>query len=122
MPIRITEYTEDLVDAVTQFNGRLQAAGCKARFSTSPTPEWLPKLPGRKLFQEFFLALDDDSAVRGAYILKHRQFAVKQDTTQIGCFQLPISEGVIHRRYVPVAAQLMLDAQREPLLIAVGMG
>ncbi len=123
MPIRITEYTEAMVDSVMRFNDRIRAGGVESLFPTSPRPAWLPKLPGRQIFQEQYLALDDQAAVRGAYILQHRQVSLQGQTIAWGDFQLPISEGSVDRRYVAVGPQLLLDAlKRQPLLIAMGMG
>ncbi len=41
-------------------------------------PAWLPKVAGRKLFQEYYLAVDDAGAVRGGYILKHQEFWIQR--------------------------------------------
>jgi len=123
VPIRIRAHKASFADAVEAFNERLRAAGQTARFPTSPEPEWLPNRPGRKLFQEHFLALDEAGAVRGGYILKHQEFLVGNEVCSVGTFQLPISEGVFNRAYASVGVQLLLDAQRrQPLLFGLGMG
>jgi hypothetical protein len=123
MPITIQEYTEKHVEAVRQFNQRLRAGGEESQFAPSPIPEWLPKLPGRDLFQEYYLAVDDAGIVRGGYILKHQDFLIKDRVVRIADFQLPISEGSVDRRYAPVGVQLVRDAlRRQPLLFGLGMG
>ena len=123
MPIKILEYTEAMTGAVMDFNRRIRAGGGRLLFPTSPVPAWLPRLPGRKLYQEYFVALDAQAMVRGAYILKHREFAVRGDLAQVGDFQLPISEGSVDRAYAGVAVQMLRDAlQRQPVLFALGMG
>ena len=79
--------------------------------------------PRRKPYQEFFLALDNEAAVRGGYIIKHRPFSIFGDTADVCDFQLPISEGSVDRKYVAVAVRLLLDAlERQPRLFALGMG
>jgi hypothetical protein len=121
--IRIEPYTDAHVPAVQDFNARMRSGGTGAHFPLSPISSWLPKMPGRPVFQEYFLAIDDRDVVRGAYILKHRQFTVRGNVNPMSVYQLPISEGLVNRLYSPVGAQLLRDAlQREPLLLALGMG
>ena len=123
MIIRTHEFTASLTDAVVQFNERICRGGGRLCFPASPIPAWLPLLPGRKLYQEFFLALDNEAAVRGGYIIKHRPFSIFGDALDVCDFQLPISEGSVDRKYVAVAVRLLLDAlERQPRLFALGMG
>ena len=123
MGITITEYTDAMVAEVRRFNDRLKAGGVQSRFPTSHVPKWLPKMPGRKIFQEFHVALAEDSSVRGAYVLKHQPFRIGGKSVTVGDFSLPISEGVFDRAYSQIGVQLLLDAQRkQPLLYGLGMG
>jgi hypothetical protein len=120
---RILEYSEPQIEAVRQFNDRLKAGGAANRFPLSPVPAWLPHSADRRLFQEYFVAADGDGAVRGAYILKHQEFWVRDRVVSLADFQLPISEGIVDRRYSPVAVQLLRDAlARQSLLFGLGMG
>jgi hypothetical protein len=122
MPIEIRNYTEDRIEAVRQFNERLAAGGLRNRFFLSPVPAWLPKIAGRKLFQEFYLAVDENAAVRGAYILKHQDFWVKNRVLSVGDCHLPISEGTVDKKYSPIGVQLVRDAiGKQPLLYGLGM-
>jgi hypothetical protein len=121
--ITVKEYADEHIEAVRQFNDRLRAGGLTARFPLSPVPAWLPKIAGRRLFQEYYLAIDEDNAVRGAYILKHQDFWLKRQLLPVGTFQLPVSEGVVNHRYPQVGVQLLRDAMaRQPLLLGLGMG
>ncbi|MEN6457546.1 MAG: hypothetical protein ABFC63_01335 [Thermoguttaceae bacterium] len=123
MKIVIDRFREDQADAVRQFNRRLAAGGQRMAFPTSPTPDWLPKIPGRTLYQEHFIASDLQGAVRGAYTLKHQEFWINDRAVSIADLQLPISEGVVDRRYSMVAVLLLRDAlARQPLLFGLGMG
>ena len=124
MSITIHPYADEHVEAVRQFNGRLRAGGEAAyQFPASPVPAWLPKVAGRKLFQELYLAVDDAGAVRGGYILKQQQFWIKDRVLAFSDFQLPLSEGVIDKRFCPIGVQLLRDAvARQPLLFGLGMG
>ena len=123
MSIAIREYAEEHVEAVRQFNDRLRSGGESSRFPLSPTSTWLPKSPGRKLYQQHYLTVDDAGAVRGAYILKHQEFWIKDQVVAIADYHGPISEGAVNRNYPQVGVQLLRDAlQKQPLLFGLGMG
>jgi hypothetical protein len=123
MRIIIREYEENMSPAVAEFNERLAAGGAPWRFSSSATSSWLPRKPDRNIYQQFFLASDADSAVRGGYCIKHEVYRIAGKDKSIGQIALPLSEGVIDRRYAQVGAQLLLHAIRQqPLLYALGMG
>jgi hypothetical protein len=122
MPVVIVPYTPEHVEAVREFNGRLRVAGIAMRFPESEIPAWLPKCDNRSIYQEHFLALDGQT-VRGGYILKHQNFTVSGQTVSVGNYQLPISEGVIDKRYGLVGLILLNDAlKRNPLLYSLGIG
>ena len=109
--------------AVAEFNARLAAGGAPWRFSASATSSWLPRRAGRNIYQQFFLSSDAASAVRGGYCIKHEVYRIAGAETPIGQIALPLSEGVIDRRYAQVGAQLLLHAIRQqPLLYALGLG
>jgi hypothetical protein len=117
MNIRIVPYTAEQEEAVRAFNARLAAAHLDSdlystRFPESHVPAWLPKRPGCDLYQEYFVAVDEESMVRGGYILKHQPFVVKGQQMDLVGYQLPISEGIIDRRFAGVAAGLYMDARR----------
>ncbi len=126
MQITIREYTDAMIQGVQEFNDRLKAGGVQSQFPTSPVSAWLPKAEGRKLFQEYYVASDENSMVRGAYVLKHQGFYIggkDGKNVSIADFQLPISEGVVDKADVQVGAGLLLDAQqKQPLLYGLGMG
>ena len=61
--------------------------------------------------------------MRGGYILKHQPFLVKGNLLQLAAYQLPISEGIVDRRFVNVALYLYADAiRRQPYLFGLGGG
>ena len=123
MRITVTQYAADMTEQVAQFNARLQRAGVSPLFPACHMPVWLPKAPGRQVFQEYFVATDDVGAVRGAYGLKHQDFWINGRTVSIADLQTPVSEGVVNRAYTRVGVKLLLDAlQRQPLLFGLGMG
>ncbi|MCD4727881.1 MAG: hypothetical protein K8R46_09480, partial [Pirellulales bacterium] len=121
--ITIQPYAERHTEAVRCFNDRLKASGAKSRFPLSPVPVWLPKIAARKIFQEYYLAVDQDQSVRGGYILKHQDFCIKNRVFQIADYHLPISEGAVNKSYPQIGAMLLRDAiGRQPLLYGLGMG
>jgi hypothetical protein len=123
MHISIREHAEQHVEAVARFNGRLRAGGERTQFPTSPVPKWLPKLDGRRIFQQHYLVLDDLGEVRGAYILKHQDVWIRDQVVAIADLHLPISEGAVNRNYPHVGVQLLRDAiRKQPLLFGLGMG
>jgi hypothetical protein len=123
VPITIQTFAEEQLAAVGRFNERLRAGGNTMRFPPSPVPPLLPKLAGRKVFQEYYVALDETGEVRGGYILKHQDFWLNGETVSLADFQLPISEGVVNRSYPHVAVQLLRHALKQrPLMFALGMG
>jgi hypothetical protein len=120
--LRVEPFTSPRVPAVRAFNERLAAGGAGWRFPEDPKPDWLPQVPGSDVFQELFVLLEGDD-VRGAYALKHQPVSFRGEIRQIGNLYMPLSEGTINRAYSLVGARLFSDAmQREPLLLALGLG
>jgi hypothetical protein len=124
MPIAIQPYTEEWVPAVKAFNRRLAAGGVTPEFhfhETSTSP-WLPKLDGRHIYQEFFLAVDR-TEVHGAFILKFQDFYLNGETRNIPYYHLPISEGIVNKAYASVGVHMLRSALKaQPLLYCLGMG
>jgi hypothetical protein len=113
MSIRIVPYTAGHVAAVREFNQRLIA---DLQFPESPDPGWLPGM-------ELFVALEEEGAVRGGYILRRQQLVVSGETVPAAHLRWPISEGLVNRAYTTLGLRLVRDAlAREPLLYALGMG
>ena len=123
MSITIQPYTEAMCQEVVRFNDRLRQGGVPLNLPTSHVPAWLPKLPGRRLFQEYYLALDESHCVRGGYTLKHEDFWIGGKNLSIADLQLPLSEVTINKAYSLVGIHLLLDAlKRQPLLYGLGIG
>jgi hypothetical protein len=122
VPIVMKQLSEEYIPAVRDFNKRNAAGGMSYRFPESSTPEWLPRKGSIPVYQEHYVALEG-SAVRGGYIIKRQTFACNGDVMTMAHYQLPISEGVIDRRYAPIGILMLKDAViREPLLFALGIG
>ena len=117
MALEILPFTADRIAAVRAFNERLGAHGIHAeqRFPETPDPGWMPGM-------ELFVAVED-GAVHGGYILRRQSFQVGEQTVAAAHYRLPLSEGVIDRKYSALGLRLVRDAlAREPRLYAMGMG
>ncbi|HXK05719.1 MAG TPA: hypothetical protein VMS37_25180 [Verrucomicrobiae bacterium] len=112
-PIRVAPYTDEWVDAVRSFNRRIAVSG--QQLPETPRPDWMPCM-------ELFLAIEDE-AVRGGYILRRQHFWAGGFQAQAAHYRLPLSEGVVDRRYASLGLHLLRDAlAREPRLYCMGMG
>ena len=120
--IHIQPYTEAWCEAVADFNRRVRPAKPPFELPTRPVPDWIPKTGDSKIYQEIFLAVEGDS-VRGAYTFKHQEFCVGGRIMEVGMCPMPISEGIVDKRYSLVAPRLLSDATRkQPLLYGLGIG
>ena len=123
MAIKIVPYESVHQAAVSQLNSRLRAHNAGVQLAGNPLSEWLPKGAGRQLYQERFLALDEDSSVRGGYVLKHQEFRMRGSTCTVCQYQGPLSEGVIDRQFNHVGLLLLSNVMRQnSRLFALGMG
>lgn len=124
MPIAIQPYTESFVPAVKEFNRRLKSAGCFSDFLffERHLSDSLPKIPGRNLYEEYFLAVED-GAVRGGFALKHQEFSFSGELKPIVFYHFPLSEGIVDKTYTNVGIHMLRKALRDnPLMFALGMG
>lgn len=122
MAITIVPFEKHHIHLVKEFNKRLSVKPNILKFPESHIPEWLPEKDGINIYQKFYLAVEENF-VRGAYIIKYQNFFIKGESKKVGCLQLPISEGIIDRKYSFIGLQLIRDAlKREPLLFALGIG
>lgn len=124
MAIAIQPYTEDRIPAVKAFNQRLAAGGVapEFQFPESHVPFWLPPLDRRRLYQKYYVALEDNT-VRGAFILKYQDFVVSGASEPIVYYHLPVSEGIVNKSYASVGVLMLRSAMKmRPMLFALGMG
>jgi hypothetical protein len=124
MAISIQPYTAEHISAVVAFNQRLAAGGIAAEFHfpESNIPYWLPKEDGRRIYQEYYLALEGRD-VRGAFILKFQDFVFGQEALPIVYYHLPVSEGIVNKSYASVGVLMLRSALKmHPRLFALGMG
>src|SRR5438132_14193645 len=98
MAIAIQPYSADLIPAVKAFNQRLVSGGVapEFHFPENNIPHLLPKLEGRRIHQEYYLAVDGD-CVRGGFILKYQDFFFHGKPQPVVYYHLPISEGIVNK-------------------------
>ncbi len=122
MSIDIRPYTDELTVPVAEFNRRLGNIEVPFRIPETAAGFWPPKVSGRRLYRESFLAVEN-GRVRGGYTLKHQDFSFRGQVMSVGFYQNPISEGIVNNRYVLIGAKLVTDAsRRKPLLYDLGIG
>jgi hypothetical protein len=125
MPIVIQPYREEHQPAVEEFNQRLKAGGAEPDlvFFRFAQPRWLPYAEGAKLYQEYFVALEN-GVVRGGYALKQQAFFFSDGILRnVAYYHHPLSEGIVNKSYAAVGGMLLKDAvNRSPLLYCLGMG
>ncbi|MGC2196820.1 MAG: hypothetical protein WA628_19255 [Terriglobales bacterium] len=124
MAIAIQPYTADRIPAVKAFNQRLAAGGIRPEFHfpESNIPDWLPKEDGRRIYQEYYLAVDGKE-VRGGFILKYQDFLLGGESLPVVFYRLPVSEGIVDKAYTSVGVLMLRSAMRmHPCLFALGMG
>jgi len=108
---------------VADFNRRLRNGGSSYQFPESCVPKWLPKINNRRIYQEFFLIIENGSVVRGGYFLKYQGAFLHGKPEMICSNQLPLSEGIVDPAYRKVGQHLLANALRQrPLLYSLGMG
>lgn len=122
MAASIHELRADDSDAIRQLNARLSHAGVSFSFPTVSSELMHANPDGDAPYQTAYV-LADGSAVRGGYILKPERIFAGGEWLSAGNYQLPLSEGIIDRKYAMVGLQLIKDAlARQPRLYCLGMG
>ena len=120
----IQKYQKEHEPLVEEFNQRLNEHGITEyvfpqKFQSSLYP------PGQGFLveMEHFVAVEDNISVRGGYKLKKQDFMVCEERRNIGYLQLPLSEGVIDKKYTSVGLQLVKHFMKNfPEAYALGMG
>ena len=123
MAIQIVPHSAERRAAVLEFNQRMRAGGSPWSFYADPEPEWIPKRNGQNVWREFYLAVEDDAAVRGAYALKPQDWLIDGQVTVVTDWQGPFSEGAIDVRHGTLGLRMIRDMlKKRPLLYSWGHG
>jgi hypothetical protein len=108
--------------AIRAFNGRLAAGGEAFQFPKTRADLATPADPGAALWTEVWVAREGD-AIRGGFLLKHEMLVTRDKQQEVCNFQLPLSEGVVDRRYAMVGLSIAHQAIRQAdALYCLGMG
>jgi hypothetical protein len=122
MPTLIREILPADAESIREFNSRLEMAGVTFAFPLDSS-KLMQKEPGVDAPNQAAYISSDGSAIRGGYILKSEQVFVGEQSFLVGNYQLPLSEGIVDRKYAMVGVQLIKDALgRQSRLYCLGMG
>ena len=99
-----------------EFNRRVRSANAPFQLPETPAPLWLSKQGDQKTYQEVFLAVEE-GCVRGGYTFKHQEFSIGRRILEVGMCRMPISEGIVDKRYSMVGVMLIKDAVRKQVLL-----
>lgn len=124
MAFVVEPFTRDHIEAVKDLNQRITkgAAPTGFQFPENPTPKWLPAGDGRRIYQEYYVLMENGAA-RGAYALKHQDFTFNGQIRSVAFWHLPLSEGIVNPEYAPVALLMLRHALRgHDLIYGLGFG
>jgi hypothetical protein len=122
VPTVIREILPGDAKDIREFNSRLEKAGITFSFPVDSSG-FMPQRAGVEAPYQTGYVLSDGSGVRGGYILKHERVFAGGEGVSIGNYQLPLSLGIVDRKYAMVGVQLIKDAlARQPRLYCLGMG
>jgi hypothetical protein len=120
MALTIVPYTPQFDPAVKAFNERLHRADVGYQFPDSTACADDEDAP---IVNRGFVAVRDGETVHGGYLVKEQEFWLDGRQERLGYLRLPLSEGVIDRRYGALGIQLIAHAiKRQPLLFGLGIG
>jgi hypothetical protein len=120
--ISIARFVPEDEPDIRAFNARLAAGGETFQFPTHLGGLAIPRNSSAPLWTEMWVARDE-TAVRGGFLLKHERLITQDGDIEIGNYQLPLSEGIIDRRFAIVGLSLTQRAMKElGPLYSLGMG
>src|SRR5262249_12946445 len=110
--------------AVARFNHRLKAGGREEQITLRPS------LPGEERYRPAgfpvyrrMMIAEDGQEVRAAMLLYHNNLFVRGKKGDFCWLDMPISEGIVDRRYSLAIVQLLKSAlSYEPFLMSTGAG
>jgi hypothetical protein len=123
MAIQIVPHSAERRSAVLGFNERMREGGSPWSFYADPDPDWIPKRPGQSVWREYYLAVEDDREVRGAYALKPQHWLVNGEQHVVTDWQGPFSEGAVDPKHSTLGLRLIRDMlKKRPFLYSWGHG
>ncbi|GAB5548998.1 MAG: hypothetical protein RLO52_10905 [Sandaracinaceae bacterium] len=127
MAIQIVPHTEERKPLVEAFNAKMHGGGSQYGFYVEPTPRWIPKREGQKVWRELYLAVrsgkDGDQEVVGGYALKPQVWLVDGQEHLVADWQGPFSLGAIDNKYAAMGLRMVRDMlKKQPLIYSWGHG
>jgi hypothetical protein len=120
--ISIARFAPEDEPDIRDFNARLAAGGETFQFPTRLSELAVPRDPHASLWTEMWVARDE-STVRGGFLLKHERLLTPDGELEVGNYQLPLSEGIVDRRFATVGLSLTQRAMKElGPIYSLGMG
>jgi hypothetical protein len=120
--ISIARFVPEDEQDIRAFNARLAAGGEPFQFPTNPRGLAIPRNPQAPLWTEMWVARDE-STVRGGFLLKHERLLTREGDIEVGNYQLPLSEGIVDRRFAIVGLSLTQHVMKQlGPLYSLGMG
>ncbi len=128
MSLRLELYSPAHIREVSRLNARLSAGSEKPSFLLPEgadlqfPDDGRGRKPNVTFAKRHFVALDEET-VRGGFLLQEHFCKVADGTVWIANIQMPISEGLVDRKFSYVApGMLQLLLKDQPYVFAVGMG
>ncbi len=120
MALRLEPFSDRYIPAVRAFNARI-APAVPYRVGTSPIGERMER-ERAAVWTETLLVIEGDD-VRGSAMLQHQTFEIAGEPQHAVNVQLPISEGLVDRRYAYLGMWIMQQITAQyPFAFCVGMG
>ena len=121
--MKIVELQNIHNDEVENFNHRLKKAGVNFQFPLISSSNNLSFNKDIEIYTKHYAVMDVDNIMRGGYILKYQKFSFHKKNITSVIFQLPLSEGLINKRYNDVSLMIFKDAfSKNDKIFTVGMG
>lgn len=122
--IQIRPATADDVPAIRAFNERLDHGRAGFQFPETPRALGAPREDGAPVWHELFVA-SDGAHIRAGFALKRELLSTQPsgELIEIGNYQIPVSEGVVDKRFATLGIRLLQEAMaRQSRLYCLGMG
>jgi hypothetical protein len=123
MAIKILPFEERWLEGVEEMNRRIAAGGSELGFDVVHQMDWLQKPRGRRVWREFWVAVEDDAVVRGGFALKPQEWLIRGQTRIVTDWQGPFSDAAHDPRYAAMGLRLVREMIKlQPLLYSWGHG
>jgi hypothetical protein len=124
LKVTIEPFARHHLPSIKALNERLRSGGTDPGFLLPEQfPADAPPEQERRPIDKRQFIVVDQGVVRGGYMLQKQEFLSDGRTIVIGNIQMPITEGVIDKKFSALGGLLVREITRVcPLLFALGMG